>query len=72
MHRDGRGGASPKSARSHEHILVIVDYAIRYPEAVPLQKARTKAIAQELFMLFSRVGIPTEILTEQGTLLCPK
>ncbi len=60
-------GPLPKSARGHEHILVIVDYATRYPEAIPLQKATAKAIAHELFMLCSRVGIPAEILTDQGT-----
>ncbi len=54
-------GPLPKSARGH--ILVIVDYATRYLEAVPLRKA----IAQELFLLSSRVGIPAEILTDQGT-----
>uniref|UniRef100_A0A9J7X964 Gypsy retrotransposon integrase-like protein 1 n=1 Tax=Cyprinus carpio carpio TaxID=630221 RepID=A0A9J7X964_CYPCA len=60
-------GPLPKSARGHEHILVIVDYATRYPEAIPLRKATSKAIAQELFLLCSRVGIPREILTDQGT-----
>uniref|UniRef100_A0A8C1LPZ1 Gypsy retrotransposon integrase-like protein 1 n=1 Tax=Cyprinus carpio TaxID=7962 RepID=A0A8C1LPZ1_CYPCA len=60
-------GPLPKSARGHEHILVIVDYATRYPEAIPLRKATTKAIAQELFLLCSRVGIPSQILTNQGT-----
>ncbi len=60
-------GPLPKSARGHEHILVIVDYATRYPEAIPLRKATAKAITQELFLLSSRVGIPAEILTDQGT-----
>ncbi|KAI2650175.1 Retrovirus-related Pol polyprotein [Labeo rohita] len=60
-------GPLPKSARGHEHILVIVDYATRYPEAVPLRKATARNIAQELFLLFSRVGIPNQILTDQGT-----
>ncbi|XP_042624239.1 uncharacterized protein LOC122147153 [Cyprinus carpio] len=36
-------------------------------EAIPLRKATTKAIAQELFLLCSRVGIPSQILTDQGT-----
>ncbi|KAI2646018.1 Retrovirus-related Pol polyprotein [Labeo rohita] len=57
----------PKSARGHEHILVVVDYATRYPEAIPLRKATAKNIAQELFLLCTRVGIPSEILTDQGT-----
>uniref|UniRef100_A0A8C1P786 Gypsy retrotransposon integrase-like protein 1 n=1 Tax=Cyprinus carpio TaxID=7962 RepID=A0A8C1P786_CYPCA len=61
-------GPLPKSARGHEHILVIVDYATRYPEAVPLRKATAKSIAQELFLLASRVGLPSDILTDRGTL----
>uniref|UniRef100_A0A9J7XPR1 Gypsy retrotransposon integrase-like protein 1 n=1 Tax=Cyprinus carpio carpio TaxID=630221 RepID=A0A9J7XPR1_CYPCA len=60
-------GPLPKSARGHEHILVIMDYATRYPEAIPLRKATAKNIAQELFLLSSRVGLPAEILTDQGT-----
>ncbi len=60
-------GPLPKSARVHEHILVIVDYATRYPEAVSLRKATAKSIAHKLFLLCSRVGIPAEILTDQGT-----
>ncbi len=61
-------GPLPKSARGHEHFLVIVDYATHYPEAIPLRKVTAKVIAKELFMLLSRVGLPTEILTDQGTL----
>ncbi|KAI2647663.1 Retrovirus-related Pol polyprotein [Labeo rohita] len=60
-------GPLPKSARGHEHILVVVDYATRFPEAIPLRKATAKNIAQELFLLCTRVGIPSEILTDQGT-----
>ncbi|KAL1249351.1 hypothetical protein QQF64_020356 [Cirrhinus molitorella] len=44
-------GQLPKSARGHEHILVIVDYATRYPEAIPLRKATAKAITLEHFLL---------------------
>ncbi|KAL0184751.1 hypothetical protein M9458_020447, partial [Cirrhinus mrigala] len=51
-------GPLPKSARGHEHILVIVDYATRFPEAIPLRKATAKAIG---------LGILREILTDQGT-----
>uniref|UniRef100_A0A8C1GLQ5 Gypsy retrotransposon integrase-like protein 1 n=1 Tax=Cyprinus carpio TaxID=7962 RepID=A0A8C1GLQ5_CYPCA len=60
-------GPLPKSARGHEHILVILDYVTRYPEAIPLRKATAKAIAQKLFPLSSRVGLPSQILTDQGT-----
>ena len=45
-------GPLPKSARGHRYVLVIVDYATRYPEAVPLRTATGKTIAKELFLLF--------------------
>ncbi|XP_077148857.1 uncharacterized protein LOC143809698 [Ranitomeya variabilis] len=60
-------GPLPRSARGHQHILVIMDYATRYPEAVPLRNTATKTIAKELVQVFSRVGIPKQILTDQGT-----
>ncbi|KAL1274222.1 hypothetical protein QQF64_027036 [Cirrhinus molitorella] len=38
-------GPLPKSARGHEHILVVVNYATRYPEAIPLRKAKTRPVS---------------------------
>ena len=60
-------GPVPKSARGHQHILVVLDYATRYPEAVPLRHTSAKLIAKELMEMFSRVGLPKEVLTDQGT-----
>ena len=60
-------GPLPKSSRGHKYILVIMDYATRYPEAIPLRAATGKTIARELFLLFSRVGIASEVITDQGT-----
>lgn len=60
-------GPLPKSAWDHQYILVLVDYATRYPEAIPLRKATAQHISKELFLLCSRVGIPKEILIDQGT-----
>lgn len=48
----------------HSHSLPRV---IRYPEAIPFSKATLKNIAKELILLFSRVGIPKDQLTNQGT-----
>ncbi|KAL0190638.1 hypothetical protein M9458_013336, partial [Cirrhinus mrigala] len=53
--------------RGHRFALVLVDYATRYPEAVPLRSISAKSVADALFRLISRVGIPKEILTDQGT-----
>ena len=60
-------GPLPKTSRGHRYILVLVDYATRYPEALPLRAATTKAVARELMLLFSRVGIAWEVLTNQGS-----
>ena len=60
-------GPLPKTSRGHRYILVMVDYATRYPEALPLRAATAKAVARELMLLFSRVGIAREILTDQGS-----
>ncbi len=43
------------------------DYATRYPEAVALRNISAKSVAEALFSMISRVGIPKEILTDQGT-----
>ncbi len=47
--------------------LVLVDYATRYPEAVALRNISAKSVADALFRIISRVSIPKEILTDQGT-----
>lgn len=53
-----------RSARGHRFLLVIVDYATRYPEAIPLCGMHVPGIARVLLQLFSRVGLPKEILTK--------
>ncbi len=60
-------GPLERSARGHRFALVLVDYATRYPEAVALRNISAKSVANALFSLISRVGIPKEILTDQGT-----
>lgn len=60
-------GPLERSSSGHKYILVVCDYATRYPEAFPLKKIRARQIVNCLIQLFSRVGIPTEIITDQGT-----
>ena len=57
-------GPLPKSRSGNRYILVMCDYATHYPEAVPLKSIDTENIAEELVKIFSRVGIPREILTD--------
>ena len=63
------GPIAPPSARGHRYILTIVDYATRYPEAVPLKNITTIDVAEALLGVFSRVGFPLEMLSDLGTQL---
>ena len=60
-------GPLPRSSAGKKYILVICDYATRYPEAIPLRSIDANNIAEELVKFFARVGVPEEILTDQGT-----
>ena len=45
----------------------MIDYATRYPEAVALPSIETERVAEALVEIFSRVGIPDEMLTDCGS-----
>ena len=60
-------GPLPKSRSGKRYVLVICDYATRYPEAVALRSIDAEHIAEELVAVFPRVGVPREILTDQGS-----
>lgn len=60
------GPLIPASDRGHRYILTLVDFATRYPEAVPLKKIDTESVADALIDIFSRVGVPKEILSDRG------
>ena len=63
------GPIHPISEQGHRYILTVIDFATRYPEAVPLRGTciSTEEISEALVDIYSRVGIPIEVLTDQGT-----
>ena len=65
-------GELPRSTSGYKYILTIVDYATRYPEAIPLRTISSKAIADVLIQYFTKVGIPDEIVSHQGSNLMSK
>ena len=60
-------GPLPRSRTGNRYILVLCDYATCYPEAIPLRTIDAKHIAEQLIGVFARVGVPQEILTDQGS-----
>ncbi|XP_041470756.1 uncharacterized protein LOC121420251 [Lytechinus variegatus] len=61
------GPIQPMTERRNRYILTIVDYATRYPEAIPLPSIEAERVAEALVSVFTRVGIPSEMLTDQGS-----
>ena len=47
--------------KGNQYSLTLVYHATRYPEAVPLKKITTEAVAKALLNIYSRVGIPEEV-----------
>ena len=60
-------GELPRTTTGYKYILTIVDYATRYPEAIPLRSISSKVVADALIQYFSRVGIPDELVSDQGS-----
>ncbi|GFO20040.1 gypsy retrotransposon integrase-like protein 1 [Plakobranchus ocellatus] len=61
------GPIYPPSEAGHRFILTLVDYATRFAEAVPLRKIDTESVAEALVDIYSRLGVPEEVLSDQGT-----
>ena len=59
----------PRSERGNRYILTAVDFATRYPEAIALPSIETTRVAEALVENYSRLGVPREVLSDQGTQL---
>ena len=60
-------GPLPKTAARKKFVLVISDYATRYPKAYAMTTITVTSVAEKLMDLFSRHGVPKEVLIDQGT-----
>ena len=61
------GPLQPVTDRGNRYILTIVDLATRYPEAIALPRIETEYVAEALMEVFSRLGVPNEILSDNGS-----
>ena len=60
-------GPLERSKAGNRYMLVITDYATRYPEVFALKTVKARNVATCLIQMFSRVGFPRTILTDQGS-----
>ena len=61
------GPIQPRTERGNKYILTLVDFATRYPEAIPLKNIKASTVAEALVEIFSRIGVPQEILSDRGS-----
>ena len=61
------GPIVPVTDRGNRYILTLVDYSTRYPEAVAVKGIETERVAEAMVDIFTRVGIPKEVLSDMGT-----
>ena len=61
------GPIEPPSEKRNCYILTMIDYATRYLEAVALPSIEMERVAEALVEMFSREGIPDEMLTDCGS-----
>ena len=57
----------PKSAKGHSYILVIVDVFTKFTFLRPLKSKAASVVAKELLILFSDVGYPRILQSDNGT-----
>ena len=60
-------GPLDRSKTGNKYILVLCDYATRYPEAIPLKNIDAETTSEAVAEVFTRFGIPREVLTDQGS-----
>ena len=58
-------GPLHKTKSGNRYILTLCDYSTKYPEAIPLRTIDTETVENALIEIFSRTGIPKEILSDQ-------
>ena len=56
-----------RSVDGYRYVLTSICLATRYPEAIPLKDMRTETLAEGMQEVFSRSGVPRQLLMDQGT-----
>ena len=60
-------GPLQRSRSGKKYSLTLVDRATRYPETIALTSIDAEKVADALISIFSRVGLPDSILSDQGS-----
>ena len=59
-------GPFPAAKYGYRYLLTAICMGSKWPEAIPLKVQTAKAVAAGMMEVFSRTGIPLQLLTDQG------
>ena len=60
-------GPFPLGKGGYRYLLTCICMASKWPEAIPLKRMTARAVTDGLVEIFSRTGIPLQIISDQGT-----
>ena len=60
-------GPLKRTKSGNKYVLVVMDYATKWPEAFPLKNTSTETLLDCLVEMTTRLGIPEEVLSDNGS-----
>ncbi|KAG8173350.1 hypothetical protein JTE90_016277, partial [Oedothorax gibbosus] len=60
-------GPLPQTPSGNRYLITALCMSSKYPDAIPVENLRSKTIVDVLLQIFSRMGFPKVLQTEQGT-----
>lgn len=59
-------GPLPTSTQGNKYLLTAICLSSKYPDAIPVPNLTSKTVVEALLLIFSRMGFPKVIQTDQG------
>ena len=60
-------GPLPRTTSGRKYLLTAMCLYTKFPEAIPLKRVDNLSVLEAMMEIFSRYGIPKELLTDQGS-----
>ena len=65
-------GPLPRTPSGHKYLLTCMCLYTKFPEAIPLKKVDNLTVLDAMMQIFARYGMPSELLTDQGSVFTSK